>query len=81
MSNQSVTQSHVNVYTHGDNWRLVYGYMLAVVLVCKPFFALWHHGGVSVLCLVSDDEALPHEWRVQTDSRIQWKVAMTEDVP
>jgi len=33
------------------------------------------------LCLVSGDEALPREWRVQTDSRIQWKVAMTEDVP
>ena len=29
-----------------------------------------HHGGVSVLCLVSGDEALPHEWKVQRDSPI-----------
>ena len=58
----------------------VHSYLHAVVLVCKPFFALLDHGAVSVLCLVCGDEALPRERRVLNNVNGRM-VAMTEALP
>ena len=61
----------------------VHSHLHAVVLVCKPLFALLDHGAVSVLCLACDDEALPREQRVLngTNGQSQWKVVMIEACP
>ena len=75
--------NHVLTYTHTVITGGVHSYLHAVVLVCKPFFAILDHGAVSVLCLACGDEALPREWRVLngTNGQIRWKVAVTEALP
>jgi len=56
--------NHVLMFTHMVIIGGVCSYLHAVVLVCKPFFALLDHGAATVLCLACGDEALTHERRV-----------------
>ena len=68
---QSVTQSHVNVYTHMEITGGVRSYLHAAVLLCKSLFALLDHRAVSVLSLVCGDEA-----RVESIEQYQWSNTM-----